>query len=53
MGYKESRRLYPICQVLRGKGVTALQVYVDDIIVTENDEKEKKIFKQCLDKEWD
>ena len=28
-------------------------MYVDDIIVTENDEKEKNILKQCLAKEFE
>ena len=28
-------------------------MYVDDIIVTENDEKEKNTLKQCLAKEFE
>ena len=34
-------------------GVTTLIVYVDDIIVTGNDEKEKNTLKQCLAKEFE
>ena len=33
-------------------GVTALLVYVDDIILTGNDEKEKHELKQILEKEF-
>ena len=35
------------------RGITALIVYVDDIIVTRNDEKEKNTLKQCLAKEFE
>ena len=34
-------------------GVTALLVYVNDIIVMGNDEKEKQDLKQCLIKEFE
>ena len=35
------------------RGVTTLIVYVDDIIVTVNDKKEKNTLKQCLAKEFE
>ena len=35
------------------RGVTILLVYVDDIIVMGNDEKERKTFRQCLTKEFE
>ena len=34
-------------------GVTTLLVYIDDIIVTGNDEKERQTLKQCLTKEFE
>ena len=34
-------------------GVTTLLVYVDDIIVTGNDEKEKEALKNCLAREFE
>ena len=34
-------------------GVTTLIVYIDDFIVTENDEKEKDTLKQCLANEFE
>ena len=52
-GYKQSQEdhtLFIKHSILRG--VTALIVNVDDIIVTGNDEKEKNALKQCLAKEF-
>jgi len=34
-------------------GVVVLLVYMDDIIVTGNDEKEKKTLRECLSKEFE
>ena len=34
-------------------GVTTLLVYIDDIIVTGNDEKERQTLRQCLTKEFE
>ena len=34
-------------------GVTTLLVYVDDIIVTGNDEKERQTLRQCLTKKFE
>ena len=38
---------------LDSRRVTTLLVYVDDIIVTRNDEKERQTLRQCLTKEFD
>lgn len=35
------------------QGVTTIILYMDDIIVTGNDEKEKDTLKQCLAKEFE
>jgi hypothetical protein len=35
------------------RGVTALLVYVDDIIVTGDDDKEQQILSKCLAKEFE
>jgi len=34
-------------------GVITLLVYVDDIIVTDNDEKEEKVLREWLSKEFE
>ena len=53
-GYKQSQRDHTLfIKHSISKGVTTLIVYVDDIIVTENDEKEKYTLKQCLAKEFE
>ena len=53
-GYKQSQRDHTlfIKHSISG-GVTTLIVYVDDIIVTGNDDKEKNTLKQCLAKEFE
>ena len=53
-GYKQSQGDHTlfIKHSISG-GVTTLIVYVDDIIVTGNDEKEKNTLKQCLAKEFE
>ena len=53
-GYKQSQGDHTlfIKHSISG-GVTTLIVYVDDIIVTGNDEKEKNNLKQCLAKEFE
>ena len=53
-GYKQSQRDYTLFKKhsILG-GVTILIVYVHDIIVTRNDEKEKNTWKQCLVKEFE
>ena len=53
-GYKQSQGDHTlfIKHSISG-GVKALIVYADDIIVTENDEKEKNTLKQCLAKEFE
>ena len=53
-GYKQSQGNHTlfIKHSISG-GVTSLIVYVDDIIVTGNDEKEKNTLKQCLAKEFE
>ena len=38
---------------LVSRGVTTLIMYVDDIIVTRNNEKKKNTLKQCLAKEFE
>ena len=52
--YKQSQRDHTlfIKHSILG-GVTALIVYVDDIIMAGNDEKEKNTLKQCLAKEFE
>jgi hypothetical protein len=35
------------------RGVTAFLVYVDDIIVTGDDDKERQILRKCLAKEFE
>ena len=53
-GYKQSKGDHTlfIKHSISG-GVTALIVYVNDIIMTGNDEKEKNTLKQCLAKEFE
>ena len=53
-GYKQSQgnHTFFIKHSTSG-GITTLIVYVDDIIVTRNDEKEKNTLKQCLTKEFE
>ena len=53
-GYKQSQGDHTlfIKHSISG-GVTTLIVYVNDIIVTWNDEKEKNTLKQCLAKEFE
>ncbi|XP_059658496.1 uncharacterized mitochondrial protein AtMg00810-like [Cornus florida] len=54
MGYKQSQgdHTFFIKHSPSG-GVTALLVYVDDIIVTGDDDKERQILSQCLAKEFE
>ena len=54
IGYKQSQgdHMLFIKHTVSG-GVTALLVYVDDIIVSGNDEKEKEALKNHLAKEFD
>lgn len=42
-----------ILQALRFQGVTILVVYMDDIILIENDKKEKVILKKCIANEFE
>ena len=54
VGYEQSQSDHTLfIKYSKTKGVTALLVYVDDIIVTGNDEKEKQSLKQCLIKEFE
>lgn len=49
LGYKQAQGGYTLfIEHLDVEGVITFLVYVDDIIVVENDEKEKLILKQCL-----
>lgn len=53
-GYKQSQGDHTLFIKHSAKGgVTALLVYVDDIIVTGNDDKEKRELKKCLVKEFE
>ena len=38
---------------LDSKGVTTLLVYIDDVIITRNDELERHTLRQCLAKEFE
>ena len=54
IGYKQSQCDHTLfIKHLEIGGVRTLLVYVDDIIVTRNDEKEKQSLKQCLIKEFE
>uniref|UniRef100_A0A2P2MWT8 Retrovirus-related Pol polyprotein from transposon TNT 1-94 n=1 Tax=Rhizophora mucronata TaxID=61149 RepID=A0A2P2MWT8_RHIMU len=54
MGYKQSRGDHTLfIKHSSSGGVTALLVYVDDIIVTGDDDKEKQILSHCLGKEFE
>ena len=53
-GYKQSQGDHTLfIKHSISRGVTSLIVYVDDIIVTGNDEKKKNTLKQCLAKEFE
>jgi hypothetical protein len=53
MGYKQSQGDHTLfIKHSPSGGVTALLVYVDDIIVTRDDDKERQILSQCLAKEF-
>lgn len=47
----ESRRSNHVYKHLGSRGVTALLIYVDDIIATSNNEKEKSVLKHYLPRE--
>ena len=52
MGYKQSQGDYMLfIKHLDSGGVTTLFVYIDDIIMMRNDEKERQTLRQCLTKE--
>ena len=54
MGYRQSQRDHTLfIKHLNSWGVTALLVYLDNIIATGNDEKEKQTLRQCLTKEFE
>ena len=54
MGYKQSQGDHTLFIKHLGSGrVTTLLVYVDDIIVTSDNEKEKLMLKECLAKEFE
>ena len=54
IGYRQSQEDHTLFfKHLASGGVTILLVYVDDIIVTRNDEKEKQDLKQCLIKKFE
>lgn len=54
MGYRQSQGDHTLfIKHSSSGGVTALLVYVDDIIVTGNEEKEKQHLSQCLAKEFE
>ena len=51
MGYRQSQGDHMLfIKHSSSGGVTALLVYVDDIIVTGNDDKERQLLNQCLAK---
>lgn len=53
VGYKQSQRDYTLfIKHLELGGVTTIMAYVDDIIITRNDEGEKMVLKQSLTKEF-
>ena len=54
MGYKQSEGDHMLfIKHSDSRGVIALLVYVDDIVMTGNDEKERHTLKQCLTKEFE
>jgi hypothetical protein len=54
MGYRQSQGDHTLfIKHSPSGGVTALLVYVDDIIVTGDDDKERQILSQCLAKEFE
>ena len=54
MGYKQSQGDHTLfIKDSSSRGVTALPVYVDDIIVTGDDVKEKQVLSQYLAKEFE
>jgi hypothetical protein len=54
LGYKQSNADHTLfIKHSTSGGVTVLLVYVDDIIVTENDQKEQKVLSQHLAKEFE
>ena len=54
MGYKQSQGDHTLfIKHSPSGGVTVLLVYVDDIIVTGDDDRERKVLSQCLAKEFE
>ena len=54
MGYKQSQGDHTLFVKHSGsEKVTALLVYVYDIIVTKNDSKEREVLKKCLESEFE
>ena len=54
MGYRQSQGDHTLFIKHSSSGkLTALLVYVDDIIVTGNDDKERQVLNQCLAKEFE
>ena len=54
MGYRQSQEDHTLfIKHSNSRGVTALLLYIDDIIAMGNDEKEKQTLRQCLTKEFE
>ena len=54
MGSKQSQGNHTLfVKHTTSRGVIALLVYVNDIIVIGNDEKEAKVLRECLSKEFE
>lgn len=53
MGYKQSQDHTLFIRHSDSRGVTALLVYVDDIIMIGNNEKERQTLRQCLTREFE
>ena len=54
MGYRESQGDHTLfIKHSDSGGITTVLVYVDDIILTRNDENERQTLRQCLTKEFE